>query len=154
MRIITYILTILIMVLACALAVQDADASDFHLLQLDELSVDYRNFAVLNDKARNLLTYPESPKEGVNLNLNSSIAKVVYWNSTIEAMTTGAQYKSIGLLMGLGVRISPYVEVGYLHHSQHVLDGRHPYMKYPVEDSLTLKLYFYRVDKPNNTLLR
>ena len=127
-------------------------ASDLHLMELDELSVDYKHFAVLNDKARNLLTYPEHPKEAINVNINSSILGVVYFNNQIQSMTTGAQYKSIGLQVGLGVRLTSYLEVGYLHLSQHVIDGKHPFMKYPVEDSLTVKLYFYRAHKPNNTL--
>lgn len=152
---IKYVSWITILLIAGLLAVQSSEAGEpWRLLKLDELSVDYRNYALVNDKARNLLTYPEHPKEALRLNINSSLARVIGWNSTVESYTTGAQYKSVGLETALFVRLSPSLEAGYYHRSQHVLDGKHPYMKFAVEDALTLKLYFYRVDKPTNTLLR
>jgi hypothetical protein len=120
-------------------------ADSYHIIDLNELTLDYRNFAVLNPNARNMLIYPEPPKEGINVGMKVDVLTYLYWDSQIEALTTDAQYRAIGLETRLGVRVSHYLEIGYLHHSQHLIDRDHAYMnKYPVEDSIQVKLYLYR----------
>lgn len=123
-------------------------------IDLKELSIDYKNFAWVNDKARNPLIYPEHPKEGINLNINTDIIDTVYWNSTVEAITTDAQYRSIGLETRLGIRISPTLEVGYYHHSQHLIDRPHYYMdKFPSEDAIEIKIYIFGPKKRGDSVL-
>lgn len=120
-------------------------AYDYHLIDLNELSIQYDNYAALNDKARNALIYPDHPKEGINVNVNTTVARFGYVDSIIETLTNSGQYASIGLNIRLGLRVTDNLEFGIHHHSQHLLDRAHSYMdKFPSEDSVQLKLYLYR----------
>ncbi len=123
------------------------------ILELDSLYIDYKNFAIINDKNRNMLTYPEPAKEGINLGVDTTLLGFVYFNSVVESLTTDAQYRSVGLDTRLGIRLSPFMEFGYYHHSQHVLDRPHSYVpKFLVEDALELKIYLYKARRNTNTL--
>lgn len=122
--------------------------ADFKILQLDELSIDYRNYTLINPKARNILLYPDPPKEAVNVNINTSLLKFGYFNSIIESLTTDSQYRTIGLQVFLGIRISKYADLGLWHRSQHYLDGQFVSIpKFPSEDALQVKLYLYKRQK-------
>lgn len=119
--------------------------ADYHIIDLKELSIDYKNYAMVNKNARNSLIYPEPPKEAINVNINMDFATYFYWNNVIESLTTDGQYRSIGLQTQIGVRLSEHLELGYYHHSQHLIDRQHSYMdKYPVEDAVQIKLYLYK----------
>ncbi len=131
--------------LACIVWATNADARDFHLVDLNELGINYRNYAMLNDKARVLLLGDEHPKEGINVLMKFDVLKYGYLDSQIESLTTNAQYRSIGLQLRLGMRVSDFVELGVFHHSQHVLDkASEGYAKFPVEDAVELRIYLYR----------
>ena len=120
-------------------------AEEYQFLRLDELSLDYKNYSIVNDHQRNLLIYPDSPKEGINVNINSTLMNYVYFNNTIESLTTDGQYRGIGLQLSLGLRLSNYFDVGYYHHSQHTIDRAIMSIPaFPTEDALQFKLYFYR----------
>jgi hypothetical protein len=128
-----------------------ANASEFHVVELNQLALDYKNYGMLNDKARNMLIYPEHPKESINIILNMDILKCGYWNSTIESMTTGSQYRAIGLETRLGFRPLQSLELGIYHHSQHVIDRPHAYMdKFASEDAVELKLYLFNKNSHNS----
>jgi hypothetical protein len=128
-------------------------AEDFHIIDLEELFVDYKNYGVINEKQRHLLIYPESPKEGLNLNVNTSLVTYGYFNSVIESLTTSGQYRGIGLQISLGIRIFKFLDVGFYHHSQHVLDREITTLpKFPTEDALQIKLYLYRKNSSDSIL--
>ncbi len=130
--------------LLAALTPLKALAQDFSELQ--EVSVDYRNFHVLGDNQRDLLVYPEPPKEKLFLNLNMDLLwGHMYANSQIQATTVDSQYRGIGLEQRLGFYLGKSAEVGYIHHSQHVMDramGSIPV--FPVTDAVQVMLYLYR----------
>lgn len=137
-----FILSIVI-ILGMLLALRSE--AHWHVLELKELSFNYKNYAILNEKARNALLYPESPKEGLNVSICTDIFSYFYFDSTLETLTTGAQYRGVGLLLGVGIRLSDALSLGYYHHSQHVLDRDYSAMpKFPVEDALELKIYLYK----------
>ncbi len=139
--------------LSCLCLTSASAYADWHIIDLNELSLDYKNYALVNDKARNLLIYPEHPKEGVDVTLNMDILSKGYLDSQIESLTTSAQYRSIGLQLRAGVRISEHLEFGYWHHSQHVLDRDVGYYdKFPSEDAVEIKLFIYRADKRDSIL--
>lgn len=120
-----------------------ADMGD--LLSLNQFALDYKNFAAINPNARNLLIYPEPPKEGINLDINLDVLKYGYWDSEIQSLTTDGQYRAIGLETRLGVRLFDSLEVGYWHHSQHVLDRQiQSIPSFPVEDALELKIILFK----------
>lgn len=114
-------------------------------LRLTNLFVDYRNYHLLNDKARNVLTYPEPPKEGIDVNIQTRVLSHFFWDSKIMALTTDAQYRSIGLNMRAGVSLTQTLDVFYEHQSLHVIDRPINTMpKFPVEDSIGVRIYLYR----------
>lgn len=122
--------------------------ADFKVFNLNELSIDYKNYKMVNPNSRNMLIYPEHPKEAINVNVNIDLLKYCYWDSIIESLTTEAQYKSIGLQTRTGCRIFNSIELGVYHHSQHILDGKSTYMwRFPEEDAVQLKIYLYKQEK-------
>ena len=129
----------------------NSQGSNFHVIELQDLALDYKNFSWLNDQARNALIYPEHPKESINVVINTNLLKYMFLNSTIESLTTGSQYRSIGLELRLGLRVHNNLEFGYYQHSEHILDGTHSYMnKFPVEDAIEIKLFLYRKEKKDS----
>lgn len=114
-------------------------------IELKSLYVDYKNFAILNDKNRNLLTYPEPAKEGVALGFTSDAFTYGYVDAEVQGTTVEGQYRGVGLEARIGIRLTNGLEVGYYHFSQHVLDrGDDPTGKFPVLDALQLKFFIFR----------
>jgi hypothetical protein len=130
---------------------KEAAAEDFHLVDLKELTLNYRNYALVNDHARNLLIYPEYPKEAINVGIKLDILRIGYWDSLIESLTTGSQYRGIGLDTRLGIRVTENVELGLWHHSQHVLDRSEGNIgKFASEDAVEIKVFLYKSPAPRN----
>ena len=121
--------------------------SRYKLIELNELYFDYRNYSMLNDKARNPLIYPIYPKEAVNVGISLDMIGVVYWNSEIQSLTSDSKYEAIGLDTRLGVRITSGLEIGFWHKSEHLLDRVDTRMKYPSQDAIQLKLFLYQSNK-------
>lgn len=107
--------------------------------RVDELSVDYGRY-IAPERAWMYPLAPEHPKESLALNMNVSPVKWFHWRNTIHATTTSAQYRYIGWQMGLMLQPLPWLEAGYLHHSQHLLD-RQGQDHFPVEDQFVVKLW-------------
>ena len=135
----------LVMGIALVLLSHYADAGDWGLIKLDEASVEYRNHAALNDTQREPLIFPESPKEHIALNLNTDLLSVFGFDSTVDAYTTAAQYRSVGLEARLYARITDGLSIGYYHHSSHVLDRSTTSLdRFPSLDAIEVKLYLFR----------
>lgn len=117
--------------------------ANFKILDLEQVRVGYKNFIF----ARDPMFWDSTPKEQININIETSLMKYGFWNSFVHGTTDESQYKRIGLQMELGVRISNSLEVSYKHHSQHMLDCTYPYQRFPVEDSVGVYLYLFRKDK-------
>lgn len=135
-------------ILAFILMLASRSEADFHAIELQELSIDYKNYSALNSNAYDPLIYPEKIKEGIDIGINTDILKYGYFNSKVEALTTDAQYRDIGLELRAGVRLLPILDVGYYHHSSHVLDEPQPVFGiFPHEDAIELKLYLYHKER-------
>lgn len=132
--------------LASLITCVSARADDYHLVNLNEVSLDYRNYGMVNPNGHEPMTYPDPPKEAINLEMKIDIFDWFYLDPTVESMTTDAQFRDIGLLLRLGVRITDYLEVGLIHHSQHQLDRRQQLGMdhFPESDALEVKLYLFR----------
>lgn len=141
-----YFLTIIWILLALFCIAMLSASSEANLLDLKEVSIEYHNFAAINDKARDVLLYPESPKEGFNLGINFNVLwNLMYSESLIETMTTDSQYRSIGLQQRIGFNVLDMLRIGYYHHSQHMLDKAWTQLPtFPTEDALEVKLYLFR----------
>lgn len=128
------------------LLTEEGHTDDWHIVDLSELSIDYKNFAMVNPNGHDVMTYPDPPKESVNLNIKTNILTYGYWDSTVESWTTDSQYRAIGLETRLGVHVSTHLDLGIYHHSQHELDrGTQLNLgHFPEEDAVELKIYLYR----------
>lgn len=137
---------ILSLLLSFVMLLLSTPSRAFDLIELDSLAIDYKNYKLLSTTQRDLLIYPESPYEGINVEINSSLFfDLMYFNSTIEGLTTSAQYRGIGLQERVGFRVFNILEVGWYHHSQHVLDREiQSIPTFPAEDAIELKLYLYK----------
>lgn len=111
-----------------------------------ELSVDYGRY-IAPERAYMYPLYPERPKESLALNFNVAPLKFFEWRNTVHATTTSGQYRLVGWQMGLILQPTQWIEVGYLHHSQHLLD-RVGDGHFPVEDQVVLKLVLIKESGP------
>ena len=119
-------------------------------LKLEELSLQYRRLLPGN---RVLLIAPEAGKEHLSLGLKTDAFKVLFADFNVAAYTSQSQYRSIGLQMDLGLRLTPSLEVGYYHQSQHVLDRLNALIDgFPVEDAIAVKLFLYRAGQSRPAL--
>lgn len=111
-------------------------------IQLKEAYVTYDRFL---HPGRSALIYPEGMKEGLALDLNNRVLVFGYLEARVHALTTSSQYRSVGLVLRMGVEPVKWLQVGVRHHSQHLLERQHAFMnRFPVEDSLEVRLYLYR----------
>ena len=128
-----------------------AAAGESWFIQPDELSVQYKSY---HPSARNPLFTDSTPKEGINLVMNTDMLfGTAFWDNTIHTTTDDSQYRHIGWQFKLGTRIFSFLTVEYQHHSQHLLDTSYPHMKFPVEDSLGFTLTIYGARPRGNSLL-
>lgn len=131
------------------------------MIDLREVSIDYRNY--FPGGRDPLITSNGLPNRGIgkglDVNINSDILDWVYWNNRINSKTDydtvghGGQFRLVGWETAFGVHLSSYVDIGYYHHSQHILDAAYKYDNYPVEDAIQIKLYLYRSKKDKESVL-
>jgi hypothetical protein len=117
-------------------------ASDVFTLR--ELSIEYRSYSLYSDQQRNMLIYPEPPKDGLDVSLNTAVLGYFGWDSTVHSVTSDAQFRGVGLDMRLYLNLTQEISFGHWHHSQHVLDRASPYMRFPAEDAFFVKIYLFR----------
>lgn len=128
-----------------------SEAQAWELLELSELSVDYHRY---RRGGRDMLLYPEIPKERINTNIHTTVLEFLHWDSTILAQTTDAQYRSIGLETRISLSVSKYIDVFMEHQSLHLIDRDHSYMeRFPVTDTVGVKIYLFRNNKQRETLI-
>jgi hypothetical protein len=115
------------------------------------LSIEYKHFV-------GKTIFPEMPnyvaKEGLALSFNTDLVGPLYWNNRIHSMTDSGQYRLVGWQFELGVRATDYLpkawdglELFYGHHSQHILDGHHPLVKFPVDNAVGFRWTIIKDDK-------
>lgn len=116
------------------------------LIDLQSLSLDYKNYGLINSQQRDLLIYPEHPGDSINVEVNTNLFfDSMYLNSTIESMTTSGQYRGVGLQERLGFYVGDMFELGWYHHSQHVLDRQiESIPTFPSEDAIEFKINLYK----------
>lgn len=104
-----------------------------------DISIEYRQ--LLNQPR--LLEIPNSRSVNyLGLNLDLKIAGPVYWNNIVHIFSSSDRVKWVGWLFEIGVKISRF-DFFYKHHSQHTLDGVHPWMDFPLQDSVGFRWRVY-----------
>jgi hypothetical protein len=123
-------------------------AREIKLLELDEVSIGYRSYIF----ARDPLFVDTTPNEQLNSTVNFRLMNYIFVNTFVHGTTNKMQYKRVGLLVELGVHLFDFMDLSYTHHSQHLLDSKYPYMGFPVEDSVGIRLILYRRDTKDSIL--
>jgi len=125
-------------------------ADNWHVIDLHEVRLDYRRF---HESGRDPLFVDSTPKEGLDLGISTNILRYFGWDSIVHSKTNAAQYKYVSLETRLYLRVTESLEVGYYHHSQHLLDSAYPHQRFPVADALQINLYIYRAKGAREGLL-
>lgn len=148
-----------ILVLAL-LAAQTSNADDFKLLDVSELSVTYKNF--LDGGRDPLITSNglsgKEPGLGLELRFTVDVLKYLYVANQVHSMTdsgldgTGGQFRTVGWEYECGLRVAPFLNVFFYHHSQHLLDTTYQHDAYPVQDAFGFRLNLISKDKKESLL--
>lgn len=124
-------------------------ASEVDGFKLDEVSINYKRFI---GETRHPLFLHSKQKEEVNLNLNTTVLNVFYFNNTVHSQTDSSQYKVVGWNLFLGARVFRSLDLQVEHFSKHLLDESYSVMRFPVENSIGFKWYLYRNDKQKESI--
>ncbi len=148
--------------LLCILIANKADAKEWKLLELREVTIGYEQYLpgghdpLLSENGLD----NKAPGSQVEFEVNTDVAKYLYFNNRVHAGTDKdrdgdgrGQYRSVGWQFAFGVHVSEYLDVEYAHHSQHDLDHELPF-HFPTVDSIGIKLFLYKTKTESHTILR
>lgn len=137
----------------CLVLSSSIEASEFRLLDTDNLSLEYAQLSKHN-RDPYLPQYTGRWKDRASILWDSTLVGKdkysLYWKHNIhtETIDTGA-VKSVGWEWRLGVTLGSKLELLHHHHSRHVMDERvdNPVYQgkgnqFPVEDSFVLRFNF------------
>lgn len=123
---------------------EPADAHEWKLAELSDVNLHYKHFF---PGGRDPLFIHDHPKEELDFHINTDVLRYGFVNTQLHTMTNDSQYHVVGMHLEIGVRVAPALEVFYEHFSKHVLDEpdfNNGLPRYPVEDSISLRIFFYR----------
>lgn len=114
------------------------------LLCVSGLSIDYYRF----DGAPRMAEAPSwEMTQGVSLSMDLKAVDVsrwfpahLYWRNRVHGELDTSQFRLIGWQFELGIRIG-LIELYRAHHSQHILDAQHPWMRFPVQDTIGVRVF-------------
>jgi hypothetical protein len=143
------ILTLLVSVLTF----EKAEAKNYYL-GLDEFSISINKFTGNRT--------PELPQIGikdwayrVETDFDVTILNTIFWRNNIHGEATESKFQTMGWQYEMGFSIKDAFEIFWKHHSRHTLDIENPTWvntetnevfktKFPVEDSVVVRLIFYK----------
>lgn len=134
----------MIQVLAVLFLIHGAEA-----VTLRELSIDYDRF---HPSARMPEIPAHRPKEGLAFNFDVNLGGPFFWDNRVWSLTDDGQYRFVSWSFQLGVRVLPELSLSYHHQSGHLLDAHHPWMKFPVKDSISLHWAIYQAPVTHPTI--
>jgi len=106
-------------------------------LEITESYFEFRKFYF----SSNMAEIPQyKPKESVALLMDVNLYKPLHWNNRVHGVSTDGQFRLIGWQFYLHFKILTHFEIGWEHHSQHILENRHPILRFPHEDSFLLRI--------------
>lgn len=166
------IIGLLIMLLCLLCHKAQAQEQQFHLLELDKLSMEYRQVrnyrdayfpqyetiegecVALNSDGSNSV---ECFKYGANMLFDLDLIKYgkygMFWRNDIQMDATNRQVRHVGWKWELGFPLlfdkdRTALEVFTRHHSRHLLDSDPQVdQKYPLRDEYVVRLNFYERNK-------
>ena len=129
-------------------------ASPFELRELYLTAKHFKSGSRVFDYDNAMLENREVGME-IDLDFNVNILKYGYWNNHVWSIVDRWEdtqkmgwFRNVGWNWRLGVRPCPWLEVGWWHFSKHMLDAQYSSHvndgKFPVEDSIEVRLWLYR----------
>jgi hypothetical protein len=124
-------------------------------VSLRELSIDYKWYMthsfdpIIN--ANGLQN--RAMANGLNLNMNLDVLTYGFIDTTVFSLTDQptdngpmGQFRSVGLNVKLGMRMTDAIDLYFEHRSQHVLDTTLPF-PFPEQDGIAIKIYLINKNK-------
>lgn len=132
--------------------INNAQSDNWGLVELKEVTFDFKNYF---DGGRDpLLTQNGLQRKGMGkyfgLDFNNTLFwGLMYWDNTIHGQTdkdldsSGGQFRTVGWKWRTGFNVTDFLQVGYFHHSQHVIDTEYK-PGFPVQDAVELKINIFK----------
>lgn len=134
-----------LMIAALSILVGLRDAAAAGPFQLDEAGFEFKQFG---DFARHPYFFEDNhPRQEVNFFFKNSLLNYGYMDVLAHSMTDEHQFKVAGLNLNLGIRLFPWLDVGYEHWSIHLLDTTYPHQGFGVRDALVFRVFFVGPEK-------
>lgn len=120
-------------------------------VKLNLVELKWRNYT---SDGRDLLIYPQTHREAVELSLDTDVFRYFYFDSSVLGIQDDSQYRGLSFTSHVGVRLFDWLRLEHEHNSQHVLDGQIATLpRFPVYDSFTLVFTIYRAAAPQRPSL-
>lgn len=137
-----------------SLAVSTCHAREFKLLEVQEVSIDYKSF--MRNGNSPYMTNGSTLNKEVDLNINTDFLRYFYVNNRVWSLVDQHQFRWVGLNAQIGARLTSFLDIGFEHFSQHTLDRQYYFKditgdRFPVYDAITLKIYLFKRD-PRDTI--
>lgn len=149
-------------ILLISMFLSQAANAQYRLLDIDRINMEFARFGCNRDPIIPELDCGDW-RGRTSINADLRILSNIYWKNNIHGEGTTAAYKTMGWKFELGINISRYLDLFYLHHSRHVLDqnaathisydGKHTMTKFPVEDSYGIRLIFFENARKRSSLI-
>jgi hypothetical protein len=128
-----------------------SDIWDSSPFSLSDVSLGYRNyFPKGRDPLLSQNGLPDrNPGSELSIRLGLDLFRYMYWDSIVhggtdvDVLNGGGQFRSVGLETRVGVRPLWWLEVGYYHHSQHLLDTSSS-LGFPVLDGWEVRAIVFK----------
>lgn len=102
-------------------------------LQVKAVDVEYRRFLAPGQDA---VIYPREHQSELNFRIDVQLYKLIYFDSKIVSESDAGQFRMVGLHLNYGVHLSRYLDVEYMHKSEHILDAPSIMPGYPLYDAI------------------
>lgn len=142
-------------------------AVEYHLLELDKLSLEYKQHRNYRDAyfpqyetvEGECTKSKECMKYGAGLNFDLNVLRVfdksLSWKNTVDMDATNRQVRQVGWRWEAGLFLGK-VDIFYRHHSRHLMEGQTEQytsfgelepIKYPLRDEYIFRMNFYERKK-------
>lgn len=116
-------------------------------IRLTDAYMDYKQF-LPNGFSPYMPSSSDLNKE-IDLHVNTEIFRYGYWNNQVWSLWDQGQVRWFGWEYEVGVHATSFIDIFYNHFSRHEADKDNRFHslyqeKYPVEDSIGIRFYFYR----------
>ncbi len=139
---------LLILGLVLFYAFSDLASAQAKEVELNEVSIDYRNY--FSNGYSPMLPITSRLNKGLDLTLNVDVVGFLYFDNKVNSLVDQNQFRLVGYNFRTGARPFSWLEVGYFHWSQHILDQVNPsnalFEKFAVEDAIEIKFILFRKD--------